>query len=129
MILDTTFLVDVLRGDSDVTDRLEAVDESGTPFVSAVTMMELAEGIQLADASPAERAAVTDLLENVNEIPFDRQCAMRAGELNADLVTAGEPVDETDVMIAATALVHGYPVVTRNVAHFERVDDLEVLSY
>ena len=129
MILDTTFLVDVLRGDSDVTDRLEAVDESGTPFVSAVTMMELAEGIQLADASPAERAAVTDLLENVNEIPFDRQCAMRAGELNADLVTAGEPVDETDVMIAATAVVHGYPVVTRNVAHFERVDDLEVLSY
>lgn len=129
MILDTTFLVDVLRGDSDVADRLEAVDESGTPFVSAVTMMELAEGIQLSDASDAEQMAVTDLLRDVNEIPFDRSCAMRAGELNADLIQAGQPVDETDVMITATALVHDYPVVTRNISHFDRIEELEVLSY
>lgn len=91
--------------------------------------MELAEGIRLADASDTERRAVEDLIEEVTEIPFDRECAMRAGELNADLVAAGEPVDETDVMIAATALVHGYPVVTRNRSHFDRFDGLEVVSY
>ncbi len=129
MILDTTFLVDVLRGESDVAERLETVDETGTPFVSAVTMMELAEGIRLADASAAEREAVTALLEDVNELPFDRASAMRAGDINARLIDAGEAVDETDVMIAATALVHGYPVVTRDVGHFDRIDDLEVLSY
>lgn len=38
-------------------------------------------------------------------------------------------IDETDVIIAATGLVHGHPVVTRNVAHFERIDDLAVVSY
>ena len=32
-------------------------------------------------------------------------------------------------MIAATALVHDYPVVTRNVDHFERIEGLEVVSY
>jgi tRNA(fMet)-specific endonuclease VapC len=129
MILDTTFLVDVLRGDSDVASRLEAVEESGAAFVSAVTIMELAEGIRLAEASDAERRAVIELLEEVTELPFDRPCAMRAGELNADLVASGDPVDETDVMIAATALVHGYPVVTRNRSHFDRFDGLEVVSY
>jgi len=41
----------------------------------------------------------------------------------------GTPIDETDVVIAPTALVNGLPVVTRNLEHFERIDDLAVRSY
>lgn len=129
MILDTTFLVDVLRGDESVSERLEAVDATGTPFVSAVTAMELHEGIRLAESSSAEREAVDGLLADVNDLPFDRDCGVRAGEINAKMIAAGEPIGEIDVMIAATALVYGYPVVTRNRDHFERVDGLEVVSY
>ncbi|WP_049926600.1 type II toxin-antitoxin system VapC family toxin [Halopiger goleimassiliensis] len=129
MILDSTFLIDVLRGSSDVAELIEDVDATGTPFVSAVTVMELFEGIHLADATEDERATVRQLLTDVNELPFDRECAMRAGQINADLVSSGEPIDETDVVIAATALVHEYPVVTRNVDHFERIDSLTVRSY
>ncbi|EMA38533.1 type II toxin-antitoxin system VapC family toxin [Halobiforma nitratireducens] len=129
MILDSTFLIDVLRGSSDVADLIEDVDTTGTPFVSAVTVMELSEGIHLADATDDERSSVRQLLTDVNELPFDRECAIRAGRINADLVSSGEPIDETDVMVAATALVHDYPVVTRNVDHFERIDGLTVRSY
>lgn len=129
MILDSTFLIDVLRGSSDVTELIEDVDASATPFVSAVTVMELHEGICLADATEDERANVRQLLTDLNELPFDRECAVRAGRINADLVASGEPIDETDVMIAATALVHDYPVVTRNVDHFDRIDGLAVRSY
>lgn len=129
MILDSTFIIDVLRGDESVAERIEALDEQGTPFVSSVTVMELWEGIRLADASDAERAAVEELLTDIRERPFDRECAMLAGEINADLVSAGEPIDETDVMIAATALVADQPVVTRNTEHFRRIDGLEVVTY
>lgn len=129
MILDSTFLIDVLRGEETVAQLIEELDATGTPFVSAVTVMELSEGIRLTEATEAERSAVEDLLTDVNELPFDRECAMRAGELNAHLITAGKPIDETDVMIAATALVHDRPVVTRNVDHFDRIDHLEVVSY
>jgi tRNA(fMet)-specific endonuclease VapC len=129
MILDSTFLIDVLRGDADVSDLIEEIDATGTPFVSAVTVMELHEGIHLADATDAERERVRELLTGINELPFDRDCAMRAGEISADLVSSGEPVDETDVMIAATALVHDRPVVTRNTDHFDRVADLSITAY
>ncbi|TYT62887.1 type II toxin-antitoxin system VapC family toxin [Natrialba swarupiae] len=129
MILDSTFLIDVLRGSSDVAELIEDVDASGAPFVSAVTVMELHEGIHLADSTDDERATVRKLLTDIDELPFDRECAIRAGRINADLVSSGEPIDETDVMIAATALVHDYPVVTRNVDHFERIDGLTVRSY
>jgi len=129
MILDSTFLIDVLRGDADVSDLIEEIDASGTPFVSAVTVMELHEGIHLVDATKAERERVRELLTGINELPFDRACAMRAGEINAGLVSEGDPIDETDVMIAATALVNGRPVVTRNTEHFERVEGLDVVTY
>lgn len=129
MILDSTFLIDVLRGSHDVSELVEELDASGVPFVSAITVMELYEGIHLSNASEAERQAVTDLLTDVTELPFDRKCAMEAGRINAELISDGQGVDETDVQIAATALVHDTPVVTRNVDHFERVEGLEVVSY
>ena len=129
MILDSTFLIDVLRGSGDVADEIEELDAHGTPFVSAVTVMELWEGVNLADADESERAAVGELLTEITELPFDRECAMRAGKINSALVAAGEPIDETDVMIAATALVNEHPVITRNVDHFGRIDGLEVETY
>ena len=129
MILDSTFLIDVLRGERAVEKLVEQLDTSGTPFVSAVTVMELYEGVHLADATESERAAVEQLLEDLTELPFDRECALQAGRINAQLLSNGEPVDETDVMIAATGLVNDQPIVTRNVEHFERIDGVTVVSY
>ena len=129
MILDTTFLVDVLRGSESVASLVEEIDRTGAPFVSSITTMELSEGIRRSDVSAAEHAAVEALLADIEEFPFDHDCATRAGELRVELDRAGEPIEPTDAMIAATALVHDHAVVTRNVDHFERVDGVEVLTY
>lgn len=129
MILDTSFLIDVLRGDETVEDAMQTVDGSGAARVSAVTVMELWEGIHLADASARERASVEDLLEDLPEIPFDRRCAKEAGRINATLHLSGRSIEAPDVMIAATARVHDRPIVTANADHFERIDDVEILTY
>lgn len=129
MILDTTFLIDVMNSEEDVAELVADLDESGTSMVATPTVMELWEGIHRADSTTAEREAVQKLLEDLREVPFDRECAMKTGEINARLASAGKPIDVEDVMIGATALAHGVPVVTRNVSHFERIDGLEVVSY
>lgn len=129
MILDTSFLVDVLRGERTVEQAVRTVDEQGVARVSSITVMELWEGIHLADSSERERTVVENLLEDLREVPFDRECATLAGELTVELRRDGKPIEDADVMIAATALVHDVPVVTNNVAHFERIDGLEILTY
>ncbi|MFC6718007.1 PIN domain-containing protein [Natrialbaceae archaeon GCM10025810] len=129
MILDTSFLVDVLRGDDSVKAAVRTVDERGPVQVSSVTMMELWEGIHYADSSERERAVVRNALRDLREVPFDRDCAMAAGEIAAPLQQRGSPIETADVMIAATALAHDVPVVTNNVDHFERIDELEILTY
>lgn len=129
MILDTAFLIDVMNSEDGVAEIVADLDASGTSMVTTPTVMELWEGIHRADATQAERESVRELLEGLREVPFDRECALKAGEINADLASSGRPIDTEDVMIGATALVHDVPVVTRNVSHFERIDDLEVVSY
>jgi tRNA(fMet)-specific endonuclease VapC len=47
-----------------------------------------------------------------------------AAILWADLQRIGQPIEENDILIAATALYHDLPLATRNLAHFNRVPGL-----
>lgn len=104
MILDTTFLLDVLRGDDAVREWERRIDERGIGVVTAISTMERWEGIHLVDASAGERDRLRELLDGLFEAPFDRDAALRAGELSADLTDRGEQIDVEDVMIGAIAL-------------------------
>jgi predicted nucleic acid-binding protein len=53
-------------------------------------------------------------------------CAVRAGELAGALYQVGQPLAVADVLIAATALVHGLVVATANVKHYERLVPLDL---
>jgi predicted nucleic acid-binding protein len=46
---------------------------------------------------------------------------VRAGEIAGVLYQAGRPLAVADVLIGATALVHGLVVATANVKHYERL--------
>jgi tRNA(fMet)-specific endonuclease VapC len=129
MILDTSFLIDVLRGNETVTEWEAELAESAVPVVTAISVMELWEGIQLADASDAERRRVRALLSELTHASFDLDSAMIAGERSAELVREGPQIDLEDVMIAAIALERGEPVLTRNPEHFERIPDVAVETY
>lgn len=129
MILDTTFLIDVLRGDERVEELSSELSKSGVPKISAVTAMELAEGIQFADSSENERTAVLDLLSDIRSVPFDTACAMEAGRISTTLVRSGQQIETADIQIAATALVHNESVVTKNTKHFEPIEDLQLIEY
>jgi toxin FitB len=59
------------------------------------------------------------VLAPLREIPLDSEIAERGGELKRDV---GVPTP--DALIAATALAHDLPLMTRNVRHFERVPGL-----
>lgn len=129
MILDTSFLVDVLRGEDATIEWERRLNESAVGVVTAVTVMELWEGIHLADSAADERAAVEDLLAGLLHEDFGRESAKWAGETNAGLRESGESVDVEDVMVGASAVQRTEPVLTRNVEDFERLPDVDVRGY
>lgn len=57
-------------------------------------------------------------IERLHCLPLDAQTGMRWAQLVADLRAAGRAMPIKDSLIAATALVHDLPIVTRNRADF-----------
>ncbi len=90
--------------------------------VSSVTIAELSRGAYRTRAAARHLGNIRDrVLPNVMVLPFDAETAEIYGRLCASLWDAGTPVEDFDVMIAATAVQHGLQVVTANVKDFERI--------
>jgi predicted nucleic acid-binding protein len=109
------------RADSNVAlwaDSVDAVDL----YVSAITVQELEIGVLLAERrDPAQGAMFRTWLESHvlpafagRILPVDTTVAMRSARLHVP-----DPRPVRDCLIAATALVHGMTVVTRNIVDFE----------
>lgn len=125
--LETTFLIDLLRDDPAASEVAASMDEAGVrPTVTPVVAAEVWVGAYL--VSEAERAAARGLVESLTWLDCNRDCARRAGEIQAGLRREGEPIGFVDCLIAAIAIEHGEPLVTRD-SDFERIDGLDLVSY
>jgi len=90
-------------------------------YLSAITVEELEIGILLAERRDPPQGAIyrawmsTRLLATFADriLPIDTAVAQRSARLHVP-----DPRPVRDALIAATALVHGMAVVTRNVADF-----------
>jgi len=130
MIEDTTFVIDVLAGDDGALRRIDAIEGERRPEkVSAITVLELYEGVARSSKPESEKARVLDVLDSKHVVAADRGIMRRAGELSGNLVVEGRRIDREDCVVAATALQEGEPVVTRNARHFERIPGVEVRTY
>ena len=59
-------------------------------------------------------------------LSYDVAAARVYGQIRAQLESAGRPLADADLQIAATALVHDLELVTGNVKHFRRVPGLRI---
>ena len=129
MIEDTTFIIDVLRGDDGALSFLDILEGEHRPEkLSSVTVLELYEGLER-QQSTDRRRNVLDVLDTKHVIDADEAVMRRAGELSGGLIAEGRQIDREVCIIAATALLQNEPIVTRNVDHFERIDGLDVRTY
>jgi predicted nucleic acid-binding protein len=96
---------------------------SGSAFLSVITVMELEQGtLSMERRDPRQGAMLRAWLERQilvefdgQLLPVDLQIAKRCASLHVP-----NPFSYRDSLIAATALVHGMTVVTRDVADFKR---------
>jgi tRNA(fMet)-specific endonuclease VapC len=97
--------------------------------LATIVASELLFGVHRAD-SQARRvrreAFVEAILANFMVMPFDLPTARLHALLGSDLLSAGRRIGDHDRIIAATALAHGYDVLTDNPHDFDPVPGLVV---
>lgn len=62
-------------------------------------------------------------------LPLTDEVIVRAADIYAQLYQQGQLISDADILIAATALVHGLTLVTENVDHFSRITALNTESW
>jgi tRNA(fMet)-specific endonuclease VapC len=125
VLLDTTAAVAVLQSDSAVA----AVLTAAAHVVLPVTVIgELFYGAYNS-GRPAENIAQVEAFASANTVlECNQDTARQYGRIRQQLRAKGKPIPENDIWIAAVALQHGLPVITRD-AHFVEVDGLTVMGW
>jgi len=132
-LVDSSVVVDIDRGGVD--RKVRKLDDEGRHAISIVSVTELRLGVekQYEAGTEAYERAVEDLerlLARFDVVQISRTVALGAAEIIADLQDRGKPLhDLHDVYIAATARAEKLSVLTANVAHFERIDEVRVVDW
>jgi predicted nucleic acid-binding protein len=90
-------------------------------YVPTIVLGELYAGAYHVIAPAPLLQKITDLLNDVQVLDFDRACAEQFGQLRGSLLQQGVSVPTVDLMIAAVALVHNLTLVTNNTSDFQRI--------
>lgn len=110
-VLDTTVLIDVLRGHPAALAYVLEIEEVGV--CSEVTRVEVLRGLRSEERRPVER-----LFQQLRWVPVDEAIAEAAGEFGRRLRRGHSGIGVADLIIAATAEQLGLPLATTNVRHF-----------
>ncbi|NLE03581.1 MAG: type II toxin-antitoxin system VapC family toxin [Crenarchaeota archaeon] len=121
IFVDTSIIVDVDRGKQDVIDLCIRLTSTNSAFISTVTVSEILTGSYLRrDYKTAVRKA-EKVLSQFCWVPLNGETAKLVAELNAYLISKGQPIEFQDVVIAASFLLECCDVLlTENKEHFDR---------
>ena len=116
MILDASFLIDLLADDAGAIAKLDEIND-GLLTVPTLAYTEVGIGID-----PGSTAAnrFESVMDRLTLVPYDAEAARRAVDVQRHLLARGTPIGAVDVMVAGIAVARDEPVVTRNVDEFDR---------
>jgi predicted nucleic acid-binding protein len=113
LLLDSTVLIDALRGRSAAT-RVAGLRQTGTePWVCAISVEEIWRGLREAEEAVARR-----LFNGMRVAPLGAAEGIRAGSWRREFANRGVTLHQADCLIAAAAFGVGASIATANVEDF-----------
>lgn len=113
VLVDTSVLIDYLRGHDDAAQLLESERATGQVHASEITRLEVLAGMRV-----AEEHQTHSLLSIFAWHAVDSVIAEKAGELGRAWLPSHRGIDAADLAIAATTVVLDARLLTMNVRHF-----------
>ena len=130
--------MDAVVVDTDVLSYLFKQDSRGESYkshlegklgvISFMTVAELEFWANIRNWEAHRRAQLADFLQPYAVINSDRELARTWAAIRSEVMRSGHHIDTADCWIAATALLHGIPLLTHNHDHFAYVHNLITIS-
>ncbi|GGB22995.1 type II toxin-antitoxin system VapC family toxin [Puia dinghuensis] len=123
-LLDTNICIFFMKGLFDLKNKIHKAGPENC-FISEITLAELKFGVENSQAKEKNGITLSHFLTGVIIIPIFPSLDIYAKE-KARLRKAGQPVDDFDLLIGATAISNGLTLITNNVGHLERMKSIRI---
>ncbi|GBE30117.1 ribonuclease VapC1 [bacterium BMS3Bbin04] len=125
LVLDTNIVSYIMKGDP-LAEPYKQHLLGKTLAISFMTVAELYEGAYRKGWGQKKMARLCQELQKYLVIPYSPSICEVWGRLRAE--RKHQPISVDDGWVAATALVHGCPVVTHNEKDFHNITGLVVIA-
>ncbi len=127
-VLDTNTLIYYFKGQGQVAQNL-ANTLPQEIIIPTIVIFELQVGIAKSNSPEKRIQQLHQLLTRVNQVDFNRDMAVSAATIRAQLEQQGTPIGPMDVLIAGTAMSLQATLVTHNVREFSRISGLAIADW
>jgi len=127
-LLDTDICIYFLNGNASVVGKMSGIDDAELA-ISLITIAELQFGAYNSQRVLQNLERVSFLVSTVTVLPLTTDVTEVYAKNKAKLRKAGNPVDDFDILIGATAIVNGLVLVTNNEQHYSRVDGIVIENW
>jgi len=127
VLLDTNVLIRFLRGDEPLSDRIVSAN---AVVVHPVVYSEFMNGVNPKTAKgTGARKSLEAFLDApaVDSVPVTTYTSIYYTKIYQHLKALGEMIPQNDIWIAASALEHGFELLTHD-GHFNRIPMLNVVE-
>ncbi len=121
IIVDSCVFISAFRNNAHALKQLEAI-KNQTAY-SVITQLELLFGA----TTNKKKEIVQKILASYYGIPLNPQISFKAAEIMHKHVTGQKVISIPDCLIAATAIVTGYQLLTSNFKDFEFIEGIKLL--
>lgn len=126
-LLDTNICIYFLKGQFDLDVKFQQIGGDQL-YISEITLAELRFGVANSANPDKNRKALDTFLSGVSILPIIDALDIYAKE-KARLRKAGQPVDDFDLLIGASAITNDMILVTNNTKHFERLKGIKIENW
>lgn len=126
-MLDTNICIFFIKGQYELNKKIADVGEQNC-FISEITVAELKYGIENSKTIDAMRPIVEAFITKFAIIPIFNSLDVYAKE-KAKLRRQGQMIDDFDILIGATAIANEMIMVTNNVEHLKRLENIQIQDW
>lgn len=123
-LIDTNTCIYYIKGKFNLKKKFEQADPDNC-YISEITLAELKFGVENSDHKENNQKALSNFLTGVKIVPIFHSLDLYAKE-KARLRKAGNMLDDFDLLIGVTSIMHNLTMVTNNTDHFKRIKGISL---